>query len=84
VGDFQAEFFAQHNELVTKNKMDIKAFEKEQKKLLQNTEIANAWLEYQSQYPHVSAYYRSSEHYKNQISIVKKKSGRILIFISCL
>ena len=27
------EFFAQHNELVTKNKMDIKAFEKEQNKL---------------------------------------------------
>jgi len=70
------EFFAQHNELVTKNKMDIKAFEKEQKKLLQNPEIAEAWLEYQSQYPYVSAYYRSSENYKNQISIVNgKKAG---------
>jgi hypothetical protein len=70
------EFFAQHNELVTKNKMDIKAFEKEQKKLLQNPEIAEAWLEYQSQYPYVSAYYRSSEEYKNQISVVNgKKAG---------
>ncbi|MFK0731189.1 MAG: Eco57I restriction-modification methylase domain-containing protein, partial [Gloeotrichia echinulata HAB0833] len=70
------EFFAQHNELVTKNKMDIKAFEKEQKKLLQNPETAEAWLEYQSQYPYVSAYYRSSENYKNQISIVNgKKAG---------
>ncbi len=70
------EFFAEHNELVTKNKMDIKAFEKEQNKLLQNTEIAEAWLEYQSQYPYVSAYYRSSEEYKNQISIVNgKKAG---------
>ncbi|MEI1373958.1 MAG: DNA methyltransferase [Nostoc sp.] len=70
------EFFAQHNELVTKNKMDIKDFEKEQNKLLQNRIIASTWLEYQSQYPYVSAYYRSSEQYKNQISIVNgKKAG---------
>ncbi|MBF2014732.1 MAG: ATP-binding protein [Rivularia sp. T60_A2020_040] len=70
------EFFAQHNELVTKNKMDIKVFEKEQKRLLQNPEIAAAWLEYQNQYPYVSAYFRSSEQYKNQISIVNgKKAG---------
>lgn len=70
------EFFAQHNELVTKNKMDIKDFEKEQSKLLQNPIIASAWLEYQSHYPYVSAYYRSSEQYKNQISVVNgKKAG---------
>ncbi|MDB9340008.1 Eco57I restriction-modification methylase domain-containing protein [Nodularia spumigena] len=70
------EFFAQHNELVTKNKMDIKAFEKEQKKLLENQDISQAWLEYQSQFPYVSAYYRSSAHYKNQISVVNgKKAG---------
>ncbi|MBE9198336.1 MULTISPECIES: DNA methyltransferase [unclassified Nodularia (in: cyanobacteria)] len=70
------EFFAQHNELVTKNKMDIKAFEKEQKKLLENQAISLAWLEYQSQFPYVSAYYRSSAHYKNQISVVNgKKAG---------
>ncbi|MHC5717245.1 MAG: Eco57I restriction-modification methylase domain-containing protein, partial [Nostoc sp.] len=70
------EFFAQHNDLVTKNKMDIKDFEKEQDKLLQNPIIASTWLEYQSQYPYVSAYYRSSEQYKNQISVVNgKKAG---------
>ncbi|MDJ0617511.1 MAG: putative DNA binding domain-containing protein [Calothrix sp. MO_192.B10] len=70
------EFFAQHNELVTKNKMDIKTFEKEKKKLLQNSEIAEAWLGYLSQFPHISAYYRSAEQYKNQISIVNgKKAG---------
>jgi hypothetical protein len=70
------EFFAQHNEIVRKNKMDIKTFEKEQKKLLENPEIVKAWLEYQSQYPHISAYFRSSEQYKNQISIVNgKKAG---------
>ena len=70
------EFFAKHSDLVTKNKMDIKTFEKEQKKLLQDPEIAQAWNEYQSQFPHVSAYFRSSEDYINQISIVNgKKAG---------
>ncbi|MEG4250697.1 Eco57I restriction-modification methylase domain-containing protein [Microcoleus sp. Pol10D4] len=70
------EFFAEHSNLVTKKKMDIKSFEKEQKKLLQDIEVSNAWLEYQSNFPHISAYYRSAEQYKNQISIVNgKKAG---------
>ncbi|MEG4215947.1 hypothetical protein QUA27_11720 [Microcoleus sp. Pol14C6] len=70
------EFFANYSNLVTKKKMDIKSFEKEQKKLLQDTEVSNAWLEYQSNFPHISAYYRSAEQYKNQISIVNgKKAG---------
>jgi type I restriction-modification system DNA methylase subunit len=70
------EFFFQHNELVIKSKMDIKQFQKAQKKLLQDSEIAAAWVEYQSQYPHISAYYRSAEQYKNQIAIVNgRKAG---------
>jgi hypothetical protein len=70
------EFFLQHNELVRKSKMDIKVFEKEQKKLLQKPEIAQAWCEYQSKFPYVSSYYRSAEQYKNQISIINgKKAG---------
>ncbi|MBD1212459.1 MAG: Eco57I restriction-modification methylase domain-containing protein [Dolichospermum circinale Clear-D4] len=70
------EFFAEYSDLVTKNKMDIKTFEKEQKQLLANPEIATAWLGYQSQYPHVSLYFRSAEQYLNQISVVNgKKQG---------
>jgi hypothetical protein len=70
------EFFAEYSELISKKKMDIKAFEKAQKTLLQDEEIAAAWLEYQSQFPHVSQYYRSTEQYKNQISVVNgKKQG---------
>lgn len=62
--------------LVRKSKMNIKDFEKEQEKLLENPETADAWLQYQSEFPHVSAYYRSAEQYKNQISVVNgKKSG---------
>jgi hypothetical protein len=70
------EFFAEYSDLVTKKKMDIKDFEKEQKNLLQDPELATAWLEYQSQYPYLSAYFRSAKQYENQISIVSgKKAG---------
>jgi len=70
------EFFAQHSDLVAKKKIDIKAFEQEQKNLLKDIKIAGAWLKYQRQYPYVSAYYRSSEQYKNQIYDVNgRKSG---------
>ncbi|MEG4533461.1 Eco57I restriction-modification methylase domain-containing protein [Microcoleus sp. D2_18a_D3] len=75
------EFFVQHNELAKKSKMDIKTFEKEQNKILLNPEIAESWLKYLSEFPHISAYYRSAEQYKNQISIVNgKKSGTDINF----
>ena len=69
------EFFVQHNELVKKSKMDIKQFEKEQKKLLETPEVAEAWLEYQNQFPYVSLYYRSAEQFKNQILIGNGKEA---------
>lgn len=70
------EFFEDHSELVTKKKMTIHDFEKEQAKLLRDGEIRKAWLEYLSSYPFVSAYYRSAPQFRNQISIVNgKKAG---------
>ena len=70
------EFFQDHSELVTKNKMTIKEFEKEQTKLMKDADIRAAWIEYQSCFPHVSLYFRGSCQYKNQISVVNgKKAG---------
>jgi len=70
------EFFEEYSDLVTKKKMSIKDFEKEQTKLLKDEDTRAAWLKYQSEYPHVSAFYRSAPQYKNQISIVNgKKAG---------
>lgn len=70
------EFFAEHSDLVTKNKMTIKEFEKEQAKLLKQKEVRAAWLDYQSRFPHVSLFYRGAAQYKNQIAIVNgKKAG---------
>lgn len=70
------EFFAEHSELVTKKKMDIKSFEKEMSKLLKDADIRTAWMGYLNQFPHVSAYFRSTPQYRNQISVVDgKKTG---------
>ena len=70
------EFLQNHSELVTKNKMTIKEFEKEQTKLMKDADIRAAWIEYQNRFPHVSLYFRGSCQYKNQISVVNgKKAG---------
>ena len=70
------EFSKDYSALVTKKKMTIKEFEKEQAILLKDEDIRAAWLNYQSKYPYVSAFYRSAPQYKNQISVVDgKKAG---------
>ncbi|MEJ1959141.1 MAG: DNA methyltransferase [Nitrosomonadales bacterium] len=70
------EFFAEHSELVTKNKMTIKEFEKEQEKLLANKEIRAAWLDYESRFPHISAYFRAAPEFSFQSAVVNgKKTG---------
>jgi Putative DNA-binding domain/Putative RNA methylase family UPF0020 len=70
------EFFEEYSDLVTKKKMTIHEFEKEKAKLLKDKDIRAAWLEYLSDYPHVSAYYRSATQYRNQVSVVNgKKAG---------
>ena len=70
------EFFEEYSDLVSKKKMTIKDFEKEQTKLLKDRDIRAAWLTYLNGYPHVSAFYRSAPQYKNQVSVVDgKKAG---------
>jgi len=70
------EFFEEFSDLVTKKKMTIDEFEDERDELLKDPDIREAWLEYLSGYPHVSAFFRSTDQYKNQISIVNgKKAG---------
>ncbi|MDD5482452.1 MAG: Eco57I restriction-modification methylase domain-containing protein [Kiritimatiellae bacterium] len=70
------EFFEEFSALVSKKKMTIKDFEKEQAKLLKDVDIREAWMKYQGEYPHVSAFFRSAPQFKNQISIINgKKAG---------
>ena len=70
------EFFAEYSSLVTTNKMAIADFEKEQGKLLQNADIRQAWLAYESRFPYMSSWFRSAPEYKHQSAYVGgKKAG---------
>ena len=75
------EFFAEYSDLITKKKMSIKDFEKEQAKLLREPEIRDAWLEYQSRFPHLNLFFRNSSQYKNQTAKINgKKQGADINF----
>ncbi len=67
------EFFSEHSDLVSKNKMTIKDFEKEQGKLLKDKSVREAWLTYESRFPHMSAYFRSAPEYRFQSALVGGK-----------
>ncbi len=70
------EFFAEHSELVSKNKMTIKEFEKEQGMLLKDKAVRDAWLVYESRFPHISAYFRATPEFGFQSAVVNgKKTG---------
>ena len=70
----EKEFFYKFDNLIRKKKLDIKSWEKQRSQLLQDIEIQTAWLEYCSSYPHVSAYFKKGEQYKNQRSEIGGKS----------
>jgi len=70
------EFFAEYSDVVSKNKMTIKEFEKEQATLLQNAEVRAAWLAYESRFPHMSQWFRAAPEFKHQSAVVGgKKTG---------
>ena len=70
------EFFAAHSELVTKNRMTIQEFDKERARLLQSRGMRQAWLDYESRFPHVSAWFRTAPEYAHQSAVVHgKKTG---------
>lgn len=70
------EFCYDYDPEVQRRGTDIKNFEKRLANLLSDPDIRKEYLVYASSFPHQSAYFRSAEEYKNQISIVNgKKSG---------
>ncbi len=79
---YAREFFAEHSELVTKKKMAVKEFEKQQSRLLQDEDVRSAWLEYQSRFWHANSYFRGASQYANQIAVVggKKQGTDINLF----
>lgn len=70
------EFCYDYDPEVQRRGTDIKDFEKRLANLLSDSDIRKEYLDYVSNFPHQSAYYRSASEYENQISVVNgKKSG---------
>lgn len=70
------EFFAQYDGNISKHKMKFIDFKRIKAQLLEDPDIRNAYLVHISEYRHVSAFYRSTPQYKNQISRVDgRKQG---------
>lgn len=69
------EFFENYSDLVSKKKMAIHDFEKHRAELLRDPEIRAAWLDYLSQYPHQSAYFRTVPQYRYQVSIINGRKA---------
>ncbi|MBF2058076.1 MAG: ATP-binding protein [Cyanobacterium sp. T60_A2020_053] len=71
----EKEFFQQFDNLIQKKKLDIKAWKTQFNQFMKDDEMQKAWLNYCSNYPHVSAYFKNSEQYKNQISLVNGRNA---------
>ncbi len=70
------EYFGPYSERISKKNMSIKEFEEEQARLLEHEEVRVGWLAYQSRFPHMSAYFRSTAEYQYQSAVVAgKKTG---------
>jgi len=70
------EFLQEFSDAITKKNMTIKEFEKEKSVLLNDRDVLEGWLDYQSRFPYVSSYYRGAKQYEHQISVVNgKKQG---------
>jgi hypothetical protein len=83
----EKEFFAKYSSIVSKKNMTIHDFKEEQERVLKDSEIRDAWLEYCSSYPHQSAYFRTSEQYRNQVKSVlltERSHGPTSTSIGCL
>ena len=70
------EYFAPFSESISKKNMSIQDFEAAQARLLKDKDIRKGWLDYQSCFPHMSAYFRSTADYRYQSYVVSgKKTG---------
>ena len=70
------EFFAQYDDRIRQKRANRVEKRRIKAQLLEQDEIRAAYLDYQSAYRHVSAWYRAAPQYKNQISRVNgRKQG---------
>lgn len=59
----EKEFLQEFDETIRKKKIDIKEWEKRFDKLMEDKAIRQAWLEYESKFPHVSSWFKKGSQY---------------------
>lgn len=68
------EFFQQHSDVVSKNKMRIEDFEDEKASILvKHADIRRDWLAYLSSFRHLSEWFRGATQFANQTGLVNDK-----------
>ncbi len=75
------EFFSTYSDQAFQKRMDLKEFQDEINKMLDNENVQNTWLNYQSSFNHQRNYFRFAEQYKYQVPIVNgKRHGKDVNF----
>ena len=64
------EFFTPYSDKISKNKMNNEDFELEKSALLKIKGVREAWLAYESRYPHMNQYFRLAPEYRHQFATV--------------
>ncbi len=71
---YEKEFFQQYDPSIQKKKLKPADWKKQREKLLQDNEIQTAWLAFQSGFPHVKRYFKSTPQFRNS------ESGKINLY----
>jgi hypothetical protein len=67
------EFCYDYDPEIERRGTDIKDFKDRLNKLLQNPQVREQYLAYQSKFPHVSDYFRAAHQFKNQVAIINDR-----------
>jgi hypothetical protein len=70
----EKEFFQEYVPEIQKNKLRIEDWQKQQAKLMKDSTLREAWLDYASKFPHLWAYFKRVSHYANQTSVINGKA----------
>lgn len=70
----EKEFFQKYSPSIQKKKLRIEDWESQKKEILKDPDIQENWLKYSSSFPHQWLYFKKSEQYSNQTTIIDGKA----------
>ncbi|NJM05276.1 ATP-binding protein [Candidatus Gracilibacteria bacterium] len=70
----EKEFFVEHESTIRKKKLRLEDWKQQQTVLMRDSVLREAWLEYVSRFPHVSAYLKKAPHFANQLTVMDGKN----------